>query len=69
MLYACPHIITIIQFCASTWTPEESEKILQIAQEVVPGIKTHAVPRGLVDRDGEDAMVNYLKNSIQDILR
>ena len=35
---------------------------------MVPGIKTHIVPRGLVDRDGEDAMVEYLKKSFEGVL-
>ena len=34
----------------------------------MPGIKSHVVPKGLVDRDGEDAMVEYLKSVIRGIL-
>jgi hypothetical protein len=52
------------QFCASTWTSTESREIVDIAQETVPGVKSHIVPVGLVDRDGEGAMVEYLKSII-----
>ena len=34
----------------------------------MPGIKLHVVPKGLVDRDGEDAMVDYLKSKIGGIV-
>lgn len=41
---------------------------MEIAKKTVPEIKSHIVPVGLVDRDGEDAMVGYLKSIIGEVL-
>jgi len=56
------------QFCASMWTPEESARIQQIAKDIVPGIKTHAIPQGLQVEKGPDAVVEYLKEQIPGLL-
>ncbi|KIW23664.1 uncharacterized protein PV07_11845 [Cladophialophora immunda] len=55
-------------FCASMWTPEESTRIQQIARSIVPDIKTHAIPEGLQVQKGPDAVVEYLKEQIPNIL-
>ena len=49
-----------VLFCASMWTPEESARIQQIAREIVPNIRTHALPQGLQVQRGPDAVVEYL---------
>lgn len=43
------------------WTPEESTKIQAIAKEVIPAIKTMALPPGLQVEKGPDAVVEYIK--------
>jgi hypothetical protein len=63
----CTHGI-MTQFCASTWTSTESREIVEISQKTVPGIKSHITPIGLVDRDGEGAMVGHLKGIIEAML-
>ena len=50
------------------WTPEESERIQQIARSVVPDIKTHAIPQGLQVQKGPDAVVEYLKENLPALL-
>ncbi|CZS96590.1 uncharacterized protein RCO7_04815 [Rhynchosporium graminicola] len=50
-----------VLFCASMWTKDESDEILRIAKETVPGIKTMAIPQGLQVEKGPDAVVEYLK--------
>ncbi|KAK4944193.1 hypothetical protein LTR10_016306 [Elasticomyces elasticus] len=57
-----------VLFCASMWTPEESARIQQIAKDIVPGIKTHAIPQGLQVEKGPDAVVEYLKEQIPGLL-
>jgi hypothetical protein len=42
------------------WTPEESSRILAIARETIPGIKTMALPQGLQVEKGPDAVVEYI---------
>lgn len=50
------------------WTPEESEKIVGIAMDIVPGIKTHAIPQGLQAKNGSDAVVEYLLQQLPILL-
>jgi uncharacterized heparinase superfamily protein len=50
------------------WTPEESAHIQQTAKDIVPGIKTHAIPQGLQVERGPDAVVEYLKEQIPNLL-
>ena len=57
-----------ILFCASTWTPPQSDEIVAIAGDVVPDIKIHVVPKGLVEREGERAMVEYLMRNLGGIM-
>ncbi|KFZ08602.1 hypothetical protein V501_05876 [Pseudogymnoascus sp. VKM F-4519 (FW-2642)] len=49
-----------VLFCASMWTPEESDRIQAIARETKPGIKTMALPQGLQVEKGPDAVVEYI---------
>ena len=58
----------LCQFCASMWTPEESQKIQEIAKENAPGIKTHALPPGFQVAQGPEAVVEYLKEQIPRVL-
>ncbi|BGP18775.1 hypothetical protein JCM10213_004266 [Rhodosporidiobolus nylandii] len=57
-----------ILFCASMWTPEQQEEIQKIAREVVPGIKTHAIPTGLQVKVGPDGIVSYLMERIDEVM-
>jgi hypothetical protein len=50
------------------WTAEESARIQNIAREIVPGIKTHALPHGLQVEKGPDAVLEYLREQIPEIL-
>jgi hypothetical protein len=50
------------------WTPEESAEIQRIAKEIVPDIKTHAIPQGLQVQRGPDAVVEYLEEQIPGLL-
>jgi hypothetical protein len=45
------------------WTPAESTEIQAIAKDVVPGIKTMAIPQGLQVEKGPDAVVDFLKEN------
>ena len=50
------------------WTKEESDGIKAIAKEEVPGIKTHAIPRGLQVEKGPHAVVEYLVEKLPGII-
>lgn len=50
------------------WTKEESDYIQSLAKEVVPGIKTHAIPEGLQADKGPDGVVEYLMENIPKLL-
>ena len=50
------------------WTPQESQKIQEIATQTVPGIKTLAIPQGLQAERGDDAVVEYIKEKLPTIL-
>lgn len=56
------------QFTASMWTPEQAQQIISIAREVVPNVKTMSVPKGLQNEKGPDAVVEYGKAHLPDIL-
>jgi len=57
-----------VLFTASMWTPEQSEEIVNIARETVPGIKTFRIPYGLQVEKGPDAIVEYIKENLPSIL-
>jgi hypothetical protein len=50
------------------WTPEESTRILQTAKDIVPGIRTFALPKGFQVEYGPDAVVELLLLEIPKLL-
>lgn len=56
------------QFTASMWTPEEARKIVGIAKEAVPDLKTFSLPQGLQVQQGPDAVVEYIKEHLPALL-
>ncbi|KAF2638536.1 hypothetical protein P280DRAFT_404682 [Massarina eburnea CBS 473.64] len=57
-----------ILFSASMWSPEQAQKIHEIAQRERPAIKTHAIPQGLQVERGPDAIVEYLLENVPALL-
>nr|XP_031858610.1 uncharacterized protein CI109_005990 [Kwoniella shandongensis]KAA5525682.1 hypothetical protein CI109_005990 [Kwoniella shandongensis] len=57
-----------ILFAASMWTPEQQEEIQQIARNTIPGIKTHAIPSGLQQKSGVEGVIQYLGETIDEIM-
>ncbi|CAM1508328.1 Fc.00g051760.m01.CDS01 [Cosmosporella sp. VM-42] len=57
-----------VLFCASMWTPEQADTIFSTAKEIVPDLKTHAIPTGLQVERGPDAVVEYLIEEIPKLL-
>jgi len=55
-------------FTASMWTPEESLKARETAKQLVPGIKTFALPQGLQVNKGPDAVVEYIKENLPGLI-
>lgn len=50
------------------WTPEESQKIIAIAKEIVPNLKTFSLPQGLQVQKGPDAVVDFIKENLPSLL-
>jgi hypothetical protein len=50
------------------WTPAESRAIKKIAREIVPSLRTFAIPTGLKVQKGEDAVVIYVEGRLDDII-
>lgn len=50
------------------WTPDQSQQIQAIAHEIVPGIKTMALPQGLQVQRGPDAVVDYLIEKVPGLI-
>ncbi|OIW28507.1 hypothetical protein CONLIGDRAFT_379781 [Coniochaeta ligniaria NRRL 30616] len=57
-----------VLFTASMWTPEESQRIIAIAKEIVPDLKTFSLPQGLQVQKGPDAVVDYIKENLPSLL-
>ncbi|KAB5535288.1 hypothetical protein GE09DRAFT_1291413 [Coniochaeta sp. 2T2.1] len=57
-----------VLFTASMWTPEESAKIIAIAKEIVPNLKTFSLPQGLQVSKGPDAVVDFIKENLPSLL-
>ena len=57
-----------ILIAASTWTAEQQDEIQRIAKEVVPGIKTHAIPAGLLAEAGPEGVIKYLIEHVADVV-
>jgi hypothetical protein len=71
-LAEAPALVTEIQpdllFTASMWTPEESLKVRTEAADLVPGLKTFAIPQGLQVERGPDAIVEFLVENLPELL-
>ena len=50
------------------WTSEQSQKVFTTAKQIVPDVKTHAIPQGLQVQRGPDAVVEYLEEQIPGLL-
>jgi len=50
------------------WTPDEAQKIVGIAKEIVPDLLTFSLPQGLQVEKGPDAVVEYIKEHLPSIL-
>jgi hypothetical protein len=50
------------------WTPAESERIQSIARDIVPGLRTFAVPQGMQVEKGPDAVVEYVEGNLDAII-
>ncbi|CRK17181.1 hypothetical protein BN1723_002348 [Verticillium longisporum] len=57
-----------VLFSASMWSAEEAAEIQKIAREIVPEIKTHAIPQGLQVERGPDAIVEHLLEEVPKLL-
>ncbi|PKY05886.1 hypothetical protein P168DRAFT_303588 [Aspergillus campestris IBT 28561] len=57
-----------VLFSASMWSDEQAQEIHQIAREVNPNIKLHALPPGLQVERGPDAVVEYLCEKVPVLL-
>ncbi|KAG2027683.1 hypothetical protein GB937_000123 [Aspergillus fischeri] len=57
-----------VLFSASMWTAEEARQIHEIAREIKPDIKLHAIPTGLQVERGPDAIVEYLCEKVPPLL-
>ncbi|EGY21012.1 uncharacterized protein VDAG_02536 [Verticillium dahliae VdLs.17] len=57
-----------VLFSASMWSAEEAAEIQKIAREIVPEIKTHAIPQGLQVERGPDAIVEHLLEEVSKLL-
>jgi hypothetical protein len=55
-------------FTASMWTAEESLKVRTEAYEIVPGLKTFAIPKGLQVEKGPDAIVEFLIENLPGLI-
>lgn len=55
---------SILQFCASMYSPAQSAQILALARDIVPGVRTLALPQGLQVERGPDAVVEFLVERI-----
>ncbi|KAJ7793788.1 hypothetical protein B0H14DRAFT_2393112, partial [Mycena olivaceomarginata] len=57
-----------VLFTASMWTPEQAKEIVDIAKEIIPGLKTFSIPQGLQVKQGPDAVVEYIKKNLPSLL-
>lgn len=60
--------LTPTKFTASMWTPDETQEIIAIAKEIVPYLKTFSLPQGLQVQKGPDAVVEYIKEHLSELL-
>jgi hypothetical protein len=57
-----------ILFTASMWKKEESDGARKTAENIVPGIKTFAIPQGLQVEKGPDAVVDFLVENLPGLI-
>jgi len=50
------------------WSPEQSQRIRDGAQEIVPGLRTYALPQGLQVDKGPDAVVEHILEKLPSII-
>ncbi|KAH7146875.1 hypothetical protein B0J13DRAFT_584330 [Dactylonectria estremocensis] len=53
-----------VLFCASMWTPEQSDQAFTTAKSIVSDLKTHVILTRLQDKRGPDAVVEYLVEEV-----
>jgi hypothetical protein len=51
------------------WTPEQSKVALDAARKVNPKVRTLALPPGLQVERGPDAVVDYIKEKLPELVR
>jgi hypothetical protein len=51
------------------WTPEQSKTALDAARMVNPKVRTLALPPGLQAERGPDAVVDYIKEKLPELVR
>ncbi|OAA59778.1 hypothetical protein SPI_05976 [Niveomyces insectorum RCEF 264] len=61
-------IVSQVIFCASSWSPDESERIVARAQAARPGLRTYAVPHGLHGTGGPEAVAAHLAEQVGKLL-
>ncbi|OCT54059.1 hypothetical protein CLCR_10893 [Cladophialophora carrionii] len=63
-----PDILTRRQFCASTWSPDQSAEIKRIARGIVPGLRCYVIPpRMQVEKDSV-ATIEHIKAQLPMII-
>ncbi len=60
--------IRAVQFCASSWTPDETTRIIASAKAALPTLRTYAVPHGLHDAGGPDGVAAHLAEQAERLL-
>jgi hypothetical protein len=50
------------------WSPADSQRIQTIARDIVPDVRTFALPYGMQVEKGPDAVVEYVKENLDDII-
>lgn len=57
-----------LKFTASMWSREEALRIVAIAREVMPNLRTLSLPQGLQMDKGPDAVVEYVRERLPEVL-
>jgi hypothetical protein len=50
------------------WSKDESDKIQKIARDIVPTVRTYAVPQGMQVAIGPDATVQHVISKLDEVL-
>lgn len=50
------------------WTPEESIRVRKQAKEILPDLRTFAIPQGLQVNKGPDAVVEFLLENLPGLI-